>query len=585
MNLLTKLQQTVHQALSSLVPDTARYLDMVKPAQDGRFGDYQVNCAMSLGKVLGGKPQEIAGRIIQGMDLGDWLETPTVAGPGFINVKLRNDWLAKQLQAMASDARLGIAPSTTPKVYVIDYSSPNVAKPMHVGHLRSTIIGDAIARLLRFLGHRVIADNHLGDWGTQFGILIYGYKHFRDDAALAADPVREMLRIYKKVRELMKGDEDAEGGGEVAEAARQETAKLHAGDPENGELWQKFMPWCMEEIDQVYKRLDIRFDCMHGESFYNPMFDKTVKDLLATGVAVESQGAIVIPQGEKEPPSIIRKRDGAYTYMTSDLATIGYRVAQWNPDTLLYVVDFRQSLHFKQLFVAARKCGYEKIELEHIKFGMVLGEDGKPKQTRAGDNEELMALLDEAVLRAREVYEANKQDRGDDAAELTDEELKRVYEVVGVGAVKYADLCQNRTTDYIFDWDKMMAMNGNTATYMQYAYVRNRGIFRRGGADVEVLRSNPPKVFVETAEERSLAIQLLRFEEALQQAARDYLPSVITAYLWDLAKAYSGFFQNCPVLKAPSPELRASRLLICDLTLRTLQQALELLGIRTVERM
>jgi arginyl-tRNA synthetase len=598
MNLLQLLEQTCREALSGLVADPSAYAPLVKPAQDARFGDYQSNTAMQLAKALGRKPREVAQEIVGRLNLGDILEPPEIAGPGFINLRLRTEWLARQVQQMAHGDRLGVEPVALPRTFVIDYSSPNVAKPMHVGHLRSTIIGDALARLLRFLGHKVITDNHLGDWGTQFGILLYGYKHFRDEAALKADPVREMVRLYKLVKKLTKPVEDKESKEEysaaqieeakcVLEAARQETAKLHSGDPENLRLWQMFMPWCREEIERAYRRLDVHFDHTLGESFYNPKLAEVVRSLVENGIAQQSKGAFVIFFSPDEPPALIQKSDGAFTYTTSDLATIRYRVEHWNPDIILYV-DSRQALHFKNLFDAARRWGYTDVLLQHISFGSVLGPDGKPIKTREGDPVELGTLLDEAVEQAGIVYGQSRQERrerGEEVPELDAAERGSIAEVVGLGAVKYADLSQNRTTDYVFSWDKMLAMDGNTATYMQYAYVRNRGIFRKGQEDEQVLRQHPPEPLLEQPQERALAIQLLRLPEALQAAAAEYRPNLITAYLWDLAKTYSGFFQNCPVLKAETPVLRQSRLLLCDLTARTIQLGLHLLGIQTVERM
>jgi arginyl-tRNA synthetase len=591
MNIQQQLQERLGQALTGLVPDTAPYVAMLKPAQDTRFGDYQANCAMSLKKALGqSNAREIAQQIVERLPVGDVLEKPEIAGPGFINLRLRNEWLARQLQAMAVDERLAVTRVDQPRVYVIDYSSPNVAKPMHVGHLRSTIIGDALTRLLRFLGHTVITDNHLGDWGTQFGIILYGYKHYLDKAAFQADPTGELARLYLHVRSLFKKpseDDETDTDDPVQEACRQETAKLHAGDPENLRLWNNFMPLCRELINQVYRRLDVSFDHFHGESFYNPMLAGVVSELQQRGIAKESEGAIVVWHGDNEPPSLIRKRDGAYTYTTSDLATIRYRVEQFKAEVILYVVDFRQQLHFKHVFDIARRWGYE-VELEHVQFGTVMGKDRKPFKTREGGIVGLDELLDEAVAHAKRVYKENRQaalERGQEVPDLTPEELHRIYEAVGYGAVKYADLCQNRSTDYVFDWDKMMATDGNTATYMQYAYARNRSIFHKGGVDEKPFRTNPPLPTLEHAAERALAMYLLRFEEALLAAAVDYRPSHITGYLWDLAKSYSGFFQNCPVLKAETPQLRQSRLLLCDLTARVIQSGLGLLGIRTVERM
>jgi arginyl-tRNA synthetase len=621
MNLLQFLKQQIHQALQDLVADPSPYVAMVKPAQDARHGDYQANCAMALAKELGRKPRDIAEEIVKRIPAGEALEVPEIAGPGFINLRLRPEWLEQQLPVMAREERLGVAPASPPRTVVIDFSSPNVAKPMHVGHLRSTIIGDSLARLLRLLGHRVITDNHLGDWGTQFGMLLYGYKHFRDEEALKADPVREMARLYIHVRGLMDAEQGVSGGvvsGEwseeenagsattaqnppltthhsptvtnpVAEAVRQETAKLHAGDPENVRLWQMFMPWCREEIDRIYRRLDVHFDYTHGESFYNPMLPEVVRSLLERGIAQESEEAVVIFLRENEPPALIRKKDGAFTYTTSDLATIRYRVQTWNPEAILYVVDFRQALHFKNLFEAARRWGYDKVELEHISFGSVLGPDRRPIKTREGGAIELGQLLDEAAERGRTVYEqtrAERVGRGEDVPDLSAEERRQIAEVVGLGAVKYADLSQNRTSDYIFNWDKMLAMDGNTATYMQYAYARVRSIFRKGGDSEDRYRSDPPAVSLgKMPAERALALQILRLNESLEVAALEYKPNLITAYLWDLAKAYSSFYDSCPVLKAETMALRQSRLLLCDLTARVIHKGLELLGIQTVERM
>jgi len=374
----------------------------------------------------------------------------------------------------------------------------------------------------------------------------------------------------------------------VAEAAREETARLHAGDPENLELWQKFMPWCREEIDRIYQRLDVHFDFTYGESFYNALLPEVVNELLRRGIAQESHGAIVIFFGAEEPPALIRKMDGAFTYTTTDLATIRYRVEQWHPDTILYVVDARQALHFKNLFEAARRWGYTDVVLEHISFGSVLGPDRKPIKTREGGAVELGTLLDEAIQRAAAVYEELRQAaiaRGEEVPELDVADRRQLAEVIGLGAVKYADLSQSRTTDYVFNWDKMLAMDGNTATYMQYAYARIRSIFRKGEQDIESFRRQPPLPYLEQPQERALALQLLRLEEVLQSAALEYKPNIITAYLWDLAKTYSGFYQHCPVLKADTPMLRQSRLLLCDLTARVIQLGLQLLGIQTVERM
>jgi arginyl-tRNA synthetase len=601
MNLLTLLQQKFHAALTGLVPDPAPYAGLVKPAQRAEHGDYQANCAMPLGKALGRKPREVAEEIVRRLDLGDMLEPPEVAGPGFINLHLKSDWLAKQLQAAAADDRLGVPPAADLRTYVIDFSSPNVAKPLHVGHLRSTIIGDALARLLRFLGHTVITDNHLGDWGTQFGMLLYGYKHFRDEAALRTDPVREMVRLYLLVRQLTKGQEDDEGDvvrtpEEAAHYAKclEETARLQAGDPENVALWKQFIPWSMGAITPLYDRLGVTFDHHLGESFYNPMLPGVVEDLLAKSIATMSGGAAVVFL--KPPPedgsdhradAVVRKQDGAFTYTTTDLATIRYRLDEWKPGAVLYVVGAPQAFHFRTLFAIARRWGVG-VELEHIAFGSVLGNDGKILSTRNGGAAELSELLDRAVDHGAEKYDqtlAERRERGEDVPDVSPAERRGIAEAVGIGAVKYADLSSHRTSDYKFLWDKMLATDGNTATYMQYAYARCRSIFRKGDVDPARFRTDPPPVTLAHSAERALGLQLLRFEETLSAAAAEYLPHLLTAYLWDLAKSYSVFFTNCPVLKAETPELRDSRLLLCDLTARTIQATLGLLGIRTVERM
>jgi arginyl-tRNA synthetase len=622
MNLLHLLKERLSAALSGLVDQPGQYADMVKPT-DPRNGDYQANCAMPLKKVLGKNPREIAEQIVARLDRGDLLEKPEVAGPGFINLRICTDWLAARVRDIARDERLGVPAVTKPRTFVIDFSSPNVAKPMHVGHLRSSIIGEAITRLLRFLGHKVITDNHLGDWGLQFGMLLYGYKNYLDEAALASDPVQEMVRLYVKVRNEIKPaekvEDDARNAKDYTEAqlsasraalamCRQETTRLQEGDPENRALWEKFMPWCKEELKPIYARLDVHFDHMHGESFYQPMLADVVNDLLKKGIAHESDGSVAVffdacgaiadeqqfqGEGDKRraiPPALVRYRNGAASYMTTDLATIRYRMEQWKPDAILYVVGTPQSLHFKQLFAIARRWGYDGVDLEHIEFGSVLGKDGKMLKTRDGGAPALEDLLSEAVAQAARVHESNTREaaeRGQEPATFSEGALRHLYEVVGVGAVKYADLCQNRASDYIFDVEKMTATEGNTATYMQYAFARNRAIFRRGGADVDLdaLRADPPLPVLASPHERALALALVRYPEALEAAAADYRPNLITAYLYELAKTYSGFFQNCPVLRAETPELRQSRLLLCDLTARVIDHGLSLLGIGTLERM
>ncbi|AMV27866.1 Arginine--tRNA ligase [Gemmata sp. SH-PL17] len=642
MNLLTQIRSLFEPALTALAPDQAKVPDLlaaIKPASNADHGDYQANCAMALAKALGQKPQDVARALIAALPANDVLEPPTVAGPGFINLRLKPDFLAKAIAGIATDQKLGVSLAAKSKTFVIDYSSPNVAKPLHVGHLRSTIIGDALTRVLRFLGHTVIADNHLGDWGTQFGILLYGYRTFLNKEAYKKNPVRELARLYVLIRNLTTtvdilsrgfthhrdeaafqtnpvaeltrvyinglkrasdpDDDDDEGGAKgppapnpVANACREETAKLHAGDAENLKLWCEFMPPCMEEIHKVYRKLEILpFDHEHGESFYQPMLADVVESIQAAGVSEEGEGGSLIIRFGPENVSLIRKRDGAFTYTTTDLATVKYRAETFKPDVALYVVDFRQGQHFANVFEGARRWGYTSMALEHVKFGSVLGKDGKPLKTREGGATELMQLLERAVELGGSLFELihwKRSAQGHDVPnwdEFAEEEKTNIASAIGIGAVKYADLSQNRTTDYTFDFAKMLATNGNTATYMQYAYARCRAIFRKGEVGESRFRTNPPALITSHVAERALVLQLLRFPEAVEAAAADYLPHLITSYLWDLAKSYSVFFENCPVLKAESPELKDSRLLLVDLVSRVIKQALDLLGIRVVERM
>ncbi len=656
MNLLALIQSRFRPALAALVPDekkVAELLDMVRRAQDAKFGDYQANFAMPLKKDLGQPPQEIARRIIDATELTDLCRSPEVAGPGFINLRLRGDWLTEQLNHAVHDERLGIPPVATPRTYVIDYSSPNVAKPMHVGHIRSTVIGDALSRTLRFLGHQVISDNHLGDWGTQFGMIIYGYKHFVDRAAYEAAPVAELSRLYKLVHKLVDyreslaalpavkhrlaeraedvqrlksqpktgdkaidkkaaqalakaQDQTTQLGEEVAtlekkiaavdadpvlagltaqhanidQAVLAETAKLHAGDPENLRLWHEFLPNCRDEIARVYRRLDIKFDYEYGESFYHDRLAAVVEDLRQKGLAEDSQGAVCVFVAGFETPMIVQKKDGAYLYSTTDLATIQYRMENWRPDAILYVVDHRQSEHFDKLFAVARRWGYENVELAHIKFGTVMGADGKPYKTREGVAAGLESLLDEAVARAATVVAENDPENTLSAAER-----REVAEVVGVGGLKFADLLHNRTSDYEFSYDKMLLKSGYSATYAQYTFARCCSIFRKAGQERDAVRRSGAKIVRTHADERALGLQLLRLAEALDSARADYMPHHLTAYLFDLAKSYSAFFESCPVLKAESEATKVSRLLLCDLTARTIRLGLDLLGINVVEKM
>ena len=572
------------------------FVEQVRETADVTFGDYSGTMAMALAKRAGRQPRDVAAAIIERLDVGDLFEKPTEpVGPGFINLRIRDEALARAVVVACGDPRLGVPPVDAPATIVIDFSSPNVAKPMHVGHIRSTVIGAALARILRFRGHHVITDNHLGDWGTQFGMILWGWKHLRDECAFAADPTAELGRLYRLVRKLVDAKpEELAADTEAAALLEQypdisrkvllETVKLHAGDPENRALWEQFMPVCRAEIDRLYARLHVTFDHWLGESFFQPQLAGVVDDLLAKGLAQESRGAIgVFLRGEDKPPFLIRKADGAFLYATTDLATIQWRVEHWQPDRILYVVDHRQGQHFEQLFETARRWGLpglDRVDFVHVAFGTVLGEDNRPFKTRAGDTVGLEALLDEGVERALSVVTAADQERG---TGMPAEERQRIAEAVGIGAIKYADLSQNRTTDYVFSFDKMLELKGNTAAYMQYAVARVEGIFAKGGIDREAVRSEAAVTFTDPRE-RALALELVRFGETLEDVEADDRPNLLTNWLFDVAGAYSTFYDALPVLKAEGGE-RATRLALCDLTGRSLRTGLELLGIQVPERM
>lgn len=668
MNILETLRERFAAALREIAPaqidEHVKYLGMIQRSQDAKFGDYQANFAMPLGKLLGKPPRDVATSVVAATRLDDLCEPPEVAGPGFINLRMRDELLAERANAAVADERVGAPVAARPATFVIDYSAPNVAKPMHVGHIRSTVIGDCLYRVLKFLGHRVIGDNHIGDWGTQFGMIIYGYRHFLDRDAYRERPVAELARVYRLVNQLVDyrealaalpkaeadlvaAEQQAEalaGRAEPAEpkakkeaaktlrnakesaaAAREkrdsleariaavegdatlgqlaaahpgigqavleETAKLHAGDAENRRLWEEILPACRDEIDEMYRRLGVTFDVTLGESFYHDRLAAVVESLERHGIARGSDGAKCIFFEGSDTPMIVQKRDGAFLYATSDLATIQYRMETWRPDVILYVVGTPQSLHFEQLFAASRlwsqatRAWSDQVKLVHVAFGSVLGEDGKIFRTRAGGTVSLVDLLDGATTKALEIVSAN-DDGKPGGAELSAEERRRVAEVVGIGAIKYADLSHNRTSDYVFSYDKMMATTGNTATYLQYAYARVRNIFARGEIDIDRLRRGGARIQLTNPAERDLALEVLRFSEALESTVADYRPNQLTSYLYDqLAQKYSTFYEACPVLKAETPELRDSRLLLCDLTARVLKQGLALLGIETVERM
>jgi arginyl-tRNA synthetase len=542
----------------------------VMAAADTRFGDYQANAAMVLAKEAKTNPRALAANIAEHFDGGDVCAKPEIAGPGFLNFRLKPAWAAGQLSALAVDPRCGVPSTDVPQCVIIDFSSPNIAKPMHVGHIRSTILGDALARIARFLGHKVVTDNHLGDWGTQFGKVLYGWKHLLDRDALERDPVAEMTRLYREVNALEQTDPA------VHRAAREELVKLQQGDPENRAIWQQLVDLSWAEFDDIYQRLDIRFDERLGESFYDPSLGGLVENLLGRGIAEVSNGAVCLFFPEEpalaDKPCLIRKSDGGFLYATTDLATIEYRRERWKPDAVWYVTGAPQQLHFQQIFAAARRMGVA-TRLEHIAFGSILGEDHKLMKTRSGDNVPLRDVLDEAVARARAMIEEKNPD-------LPETEKETIARIVGLGAVKYAELSQHRMTDYVFSWAKMLSLQGNTAPYLQNAYVRVQSIFRKLGAEPDLTR----EIELETPAELALAKKLLQFGEIVPLVLHDFRPNLLANHLFETANAFHSFYEACPVLKSEGIT-QHSRLVLCAATARVLRQGLDLLGVEVPERM
>ncbi len=546
---------------------------IVKPAANPKFGDYQANGIMAAAKAHKQNPRQLAEAVVAQLNPDEIPASWEIAGPGFINFRLDPRWLGQTLLTIAQDDHLGADPAANTETIVIDFSAPNVAKSMHVGHIRSTILGDALTRVLRFRGHTVETDNHLGDWGTQFGMLIVGYRSFLDQAAYEQDPLAEMERLYKEVQARATTD------SALADRAREELAKLQQGDEANTVLWNEFMQVSRQAFERIYARLNVHFDHWLGESFYNPMLANVVQELCDGKLARPSEGAICIFYDEDtelaETPFLIQKQDGAFLYATTDLATIQYRAETFRPHRIIYVTDGRQQLHFRQLFAAAQSWGHT-MALEHVWFGTILGADGKPIKTREGQPIKLAALLDEAEERARAIVQEKNPS-------LSAAEQATVARIVGIGAVKYADLMQNRTADYRFSWDKLLALDGNTAPYLQYAYARIRSIFRKGGFTAWQPAPDIP-VRLLAPEEQALAKQMLRFGDVLIEVERSYKPNLLANFLYELATQFNLFYQAHSVLKAPQ-DRQPTRLLLCDLTARYLKTGLDLLGIETLEAM
>lgn len=570
MSLQADLQQRVASALQAAGIDPL--LAVVTPAADTRFGDYQTNAAMVAAKALKKNPREVAASILLHLKVEDLCEAPTVAGAGFINFRVLNAALSRALNDVRGEGHLGVIPIGSPKTIIIDFSSPNVAKPMHVGHIRSTILGDSLARIARRLGHRVVTDNHIGDWGTQFGKVIYGWKHLLDREALEQAPITELVRLYREVNAAEESDPA------LKETVRHELVKLQRGDQENIEIWKQAVALSWKEFERLYSLLDISFDERLGESFYNDALAPLVDRLLAENVAEVSEGAVCVffresPELE-EKPCLIRKRDGGFLYATTDLATLEYREQRWKPDAIWYVTGAPQQLHFEQVFAIARRMGVA-TDLRHIAFGSILGEDRKMMKTRSGENVELGGLLSEAIERALTVVAGKNPD-------LPKDEQEEVARIIGLGAVKYADLMQHRLTDYVFSWDKMLSFQGNTAPYLQNAYVRIRSIFRK--AEAEGISTTVAPIVIDDPAERALSLQIIQFGEVLHAALEDQRPNLLCLYLYELADRFHKFYEACPVLKSEGA-VRTSRLTLAGVTADILREGLGLLGINVPEKM
>jgi arginyl-tRNA synthetase len=541
----------------------------VSPTNNEAFGDYQCNAAMELARVLKRGPRQIAEAFVDGATLPDYVEKIEIAGPGFINIFLKDASIAVYLQEVEQDRHMGVEQVGASKRVIIDYSSPNVAKPMHIGHIRSTVIGNAIDRIYRFLGYEVIADNHLGDWGTQFGLMMIGYRAFRDEAALAQSPVEELERIYVASYNKSKEDES------WREKAKSELVKLQRGDAENRALWQQFIALSLKEFEGIYNRLGVKFDLYRGESFYNDRLAKMIEKLESKGLVKESDGALICDlEADGMPLCIVRKSDGGYNYTTTDLATVEARIEEFAPDRIIYVTDERQQLHFRQFFKIAEKLGME-ANLVHVWFGLMRLPEAT-FSTREGNVIKLAALLDEAEARALEMVKRSSPEMG----EAQQKELARA---IGIGAIKYTDLSQNPQSLVTFTWEKALNMEGNSAPYLQYAYARISSVSDRYQAQFPAADLDSYPVVLEHEIARKLAMKLSRFSAAVKAAAEHYRPNILADYLYELSQIYSSFYQNVPFLKAEEG-VRESRIRLCRSTARTLKQGLDLLGIETPER-
>jgi arginyl-tRNA synthetase len=586
---LEVLQERLRAAVATVLPDADLTRVLIRPCSNPAHGDYETTALMGLAKERKLNPRQVAADVRERIDVGELCESVEISGGGFLNFRLRAEALAREVAEALRAPVPFVAAASPPRTLVIDFSSPNVAKPLHVGHIRSTCLGDCLARVFRNLGHRVITDNHIGDWGTQFGMLIVGWKTLLSRDALNADPLGEMERLYREINARCTVDPA------VRDKARAELVRLQASDAENLAIWREMQRLSQAQFDCIYARLGVRFDVTLGESFYNERLPAVVEELLKQGIARESEGAVAVfsegilppkedpffihKDGKWQPnPFLIRKSDGGFNYATTDLATLEYRLQTWAPREIVYVTDGRQQLHFRQLFATFRRWHPEVVvRLEHVWFGSILGPDNSPLKTRSGEVIKLADFLDEAEERALTIVRGKNP-------ELPESDQREIARRVGIGAVKYADLLPNRQSDYVFNWDKLLALNGNTAPYLQYAYTRTRSLERKRG-ELGVESEHPDALVFSAKEELSLVRHLVNFGFTLEALATDYRPNYLCNYLHDLAGKFSQFWENCPVLKAEDRVVRASRVALCDISGRVLRQGLELLGIETLERM
>ncbi len=574
MELLTiKLKKLFSENINNIFgADYAEKVD-IQNSTKKEFGDFQTNFAMVSSKLIGKNPREIASTLVDNFKENDIIEKLEIAGPGFINIYLKNSFLNEEIKKVENE-KYDFSFLNTDKTVIIDYSSPNIAKRMHIGHLRSTIIGDSIKRILQFLGFHTLADNHIGDWGTQFGKLIVAYKNWLDKKAYEEDPIGELERIY------VQFSDEAKKNPALEDEAREELKKLQLGDEDNQKLWKEFIDISLKEYNKIYDRLDVNFDYYYGESFYNDMMPSVLEELKEKGIAREDQGALVVFfENDKLPPAIVQKKDGSFLYTTSDLATMKFRKNNLNVDEAVYLTDDRQQNHFKQVFEIGEMLGepynYKKT---HVVFGIMRFGDGMIFSSRSGNIIRLVDLLDEAKTQVKKIIDEKNPN-------IPEDEKENIAEIVGSGAIKYFDLSQNRTSDITFTWDKVLSFEGNTGPYLQYTYVRIMSIFRK--LKEENINVENENIILDdmTGIERELAAELLRFPQAAVKSYESYRPNIIADYLFDMAKLFNNFYNSSSILKEENKKVMDARILLAKKTAFVLKEGLSLLGIKTVDRM